>query len=53
MVRNFRKPLVIVAPKTLLRHVSATSTVEDVAPGTSFKNIIGTLHFTCINRTFT
>ncbi|XP_008214961.1 probable 2-oxoglutarate dehydrogenase E1 component DHKTD1 homolog, mitochondrial isoform X1 [Nasonia vitripennis] len=41
MVRNFRKPLILVAPKTLLRHVSATSGLDEIAPGTSFKTVIG------------
>ncbi|XP_034952353.1 probable 2-oxoglutarate dehydrogenase E1 component DHKTD1 homolog, mitochondrial [Chelonus insularis] len=41
MVRNFRKPLVIVAPKILLRHKSATSSLTEMAPGTCFKNVIG------------
>ncbi|XP_014218375.1 probable 2-oxoglutarate dehydrogenase E1 component DHKTD1 homolog, mitochondrial [Copidosoma floridanum] len=41
MVRNYRKPLIIVAPKTLLRHVSATSSLDEMAPGTIFKTVIG------------
>ncbi|XP_015608357.1 probable 2-oxoglutarate dehydrogenase E1 component DHKTD1 homolog, mitochondrial [Cephus cinctus] len=40
MVRDFRKPLVIVAPKTLLRHAAATSSFKDMGLGTSFKNVI-------------
>lgn len=43
MVRNFRKPLIIVAPKTLLRHTTAVSSLEDLASGTSFKTVIGIL----------
>ncbi|CAH0552068.1 unnamed protein product [Brassicogethes aeneus] len=41
MVRNFRKPLVIIAPKTLLRLSACTSIFADMAHGTSFKPVIG------------
>nr|XP_003706992.1 PREDICTED: probable 2-oxoglutarate dehydrogenase E1 component DHKTD1 homolog, mitochondrial isoform X1 [Megachile rotundata] len=41
MVRNFRKPLIIVAPKTLLRLVAATSPLTEMGPQTRFKNVIG------------
>ncbi|XP_043274432.1 probable 2-oxoglutarate dehydrogenase E1 component DHKTD1, mitochondrial isoform X2 [Venturia canescens] len=41
MVRNFRKPLIVVAPKTLLRHASATSSLMEMAPKTSFQSVIG------------
>lgn len=41
IIRYFRKPLVVVSPKILLRHPSATSSLEEMAAGTSFKNIIG------------
>lgn len=40
MVRNFRKPLIIVGPKTLLRLSDATSTHTDFMHGTTFKPII-------------
>ncbi|KAH0555015.1 probable 2-oxoglutarate dehydrogenase E1 component DHKTD1 homolog, mitochondrial [Cotesia glomerata] len=40
MIRNFRKPLVVVAPKGLLRLKSATSALEEMGPGTQFKNVI-------------
>lgn len=43
MVRNFRKPLIIVAPKILLRHTTATSLLKDMGPKTKFENIIGIL----------
>ncbi|EFN67404.1 Probable 2-oxoglutarate dehydrogenase E1 component DHKTD1, mitochondrial, partial [Camponotus floridanus] len=42
MIRNYRKPLVVVAPKILLRHPIAVSSFSDFKPGTSFKTIIGT-----------
>jgi len=34
MHQNFRKPLVVMSPKSLLRHPAATSTLEDFAEGT-------------------
>ena len=40
MVRPFRKPLVVVAPKTLLRLSSATSELSDMLPGTSFRSVL-------------
>uniref|UniRef100_A0A8C7ULQ6 2-oxoadipate dehydrogenase complex component E1 n=1 Tax=Oncorhynchus mykiss TaxID=8022 RepID=A0A8C7ULQ6_ONCMY len=41
MIRNFRKPLIVAGPKTLLRFSGATSSLADMAPGTSFKPVIG------------
>lgn len=41
MVRNFRKPLVVVAPKILLRLSEATSTHADMAVGTHFRPVLG------------
>nr|XP_031847818.1 probable 2-oxoglutarate dehydrogenase E1 component DHKTD1 homolog, mitochondrial [Nomia melanderi] len=41
MVRDFRKPLIIVTPKTLLRHKAATSLLRDMGPQTKFVNVIG------------
>ncbi|OWR45857.1 2-oxoglutarate dehydrogenase [Danaus plexippus plexippus] len=41
MVRNYRKPLVVVSPKTLLRLAEATSNLSEFAPGTHFKPVIG------------
>jgi 2-oxoglutarate dehydrogenase E1 component len=38
--RDFRKPLIVVAPKNLLRHKRAVSSLEDMAPGTMFKRVI-------------
>lgn len=35
-----RKPLIVVAPKTLLRHKLAVSKIEDMFEGTSFKPVI-------------
>jgi len=39
--RNFRKPLIIMTPKSLLRHKLATSALADMGKGTHFKRIIG------------
>ena len=33
MLRNFRKPLVVLTPKSLLRHPEAVSTVHDLTDG--------------------
>ena len=40
MVRNYRKPLVIIGPKLLLRHPSAVSTIDDMLPGTMFRPVL-------------
>lgn len=41
MIRNFRKPLIVVGPKTLLRFSGAASSLTEMAPGTSFKPVLG------------
>jgi probable 2-oxoglutarate dehydrogenase E1 component DHKTD1 len=41
MIRNFRKPLVVVAPKVLLRLPAASSTIDEMGPDTFFKPVIG------------
>ena len=38
--RNFRKPLIVMTPKSLLRHKLAVSSLKDMAPGTSFQRVI-------------
>ena len=40
MVGDFRKPLIIFAPKSLLRHKEAVSTVDELAKGV-FQTVIG------------
>ncbi|KAM4828498.1 2-oxoadipate dehydrogenase complex component E1 isoform 2-T2 [Thomomys bottae] len=41
MIRNFRKPLIVASPKMLLRFPAAVSTLQEMAPGTIFKPVIG------------
>ncbi|XP_069765757.1 2-oxoadipate dehydrogenase complex component E1 isoform X2 [Narcine bancroftii] len=41
MIRNFRKPLIVASPKMLLRLPAAVSSLDDMAPGTTFKPVIG------------
>ena len=40
MVRTFRKPLIVMSPKSLLRHKEAVSTLEELADG-RFHTVIG------------
>ena len=40
MVRPYRKPLVVMSPKSLLRHRLAVSGREDLAPGNGFRTVI-------------
>lgn len=40
MVRQMRRPLIVMSPKSLLRHRLATSTLEDLADGT-FEPVLG------------
>jgi 2-oxoglutarate dehydrogenase E1 component len=40
MVRNFRKPLIVMSPKSLLRHKEAVSTMDELATG-RFQTVIG------------
>jgi 2-oxoglutarate dehydrogenase E1 component len=42
--RAFRKPLVIMTPKSLLRHKLATSSLAQMGPGTTFHRIIAETH---------
>merc|ERR1712079_479410 len=41
MLRNFRKPLVVVAPKILLRLSAASSDLSEMTTGTHFKPVVG------------
>jgi 2-oxoglutarate dehydrogenase E1 component len=38
--RNFRKPLIIMTPKSLLRHKLAVSDLKEFTPGNRFKRVI-------------
>ena len=40
MVRDFRKPLIVMSPKSLLRHKEAVSTMDELAQG-KFQTVIG------------
>ena len=40
MVRKFKKPLIVMSPKSLLRHKEAVSSLEELATG-RFQNVIG------------
>ena len=40
MRRNFRKPLILMTPKSLLRHKLCVSKLADMAAGTSFLRVI-------------
>jgi len=40
MRRSFRKPLVVMTPKSLLRHKDCVSTLADFGPGSSFRRIL-------------
>ena len=43
MLRDFRKPLIIFTPKSLLRHKRAVSTIDDMAAGTTFHRCLDDL----------
>jgi 2-oxoglutarate dehydrogenase E1 component len=38
--RDIRKPLILMTPKSLLRHKRAASTIEELGPGSSFHRIL-------------
>ncbi|HSI39306.1 MAG TPA: 2-oxoglutarate dehydrogenase E1 component [Xanthobacteraceae bacterium] len=38
--RDFRKPLILMTPKSLLRHKRATSALAEMGPGTSFHRLL-------------
>ena len=40
MLRNFRKPLVVIAPKILLRLSGASSDLTEMGPGSSFVPVL-------------
>ncbi len=38
--RDFRKPLIVMTPKSLLRHKRCVSTLDDMGPGSSFHRVL-------------
>jgi 2-oxoglutarate dehydrogenase E1 component len=40
VMREFRKPLIVMTPKSLLRHKKAVSTLMDMAEGSSFHRVL-------------
>ena len=38
--RNFRKPLIVMTPKSLLRHRACVSSMQQFAPGSSFHRVL-------------
>ena len=40
MRRNFRKPLIVMTPKSLLRHKLAVSRLEEFGPGSRFRRVL-------------
>jgi 2-oxoglutarate dehydrogenase E1 component len=38
---DFRKPLVVLTPKVLLRHPGCVSRLDEMGPGTGFRSVIG------------
>ncbi|MFQ5563544.1 MAG: 2-oxoglutarate dehydrogenase E1 component [Parvularculaceae bacterium] len=40
MRRNFRKPLILMTPKSLLRHRHCVSKLEEMGPGSSFHRVL-------------
>ncbi|KAG0948157.1 hypothetical protein G6F57_001855 [Rhizopus arrhizus] len=41
MLRKYRKPLVVISPKSLLKSPVAVSSLEEMGPGTSFQPVLG------------
>ena len=39
--RNFRKPLIVFEPKSLLRHKRCVSTLDELGPNSKFQRVIG------------
>lgn len=44
LVWNFRKPLVVMSPKSLLRHPACISDIAELGPDTLFKTVIAESH---------
>ena len=48
--RDFRKPLIVMTPKSLLRHKSCVSQLSDMGPGTSFHRILDEVDTTIADK---
>ncbi len=48
--RDFRKPLIMMTPKSMLRHKRFTSKLEDLGPGTSFHRVMYEDHPPCADE---
>ena len=48
--RDFRKPLIIMTPKSLLRHKSCVSDLADMGPGTTFHRVLDEADSTIKNK---
>ncbi|MCP4923981.1 MAG: 2-oxoglutarate dehydrogenase E1 component [bacterium] len=46
--RNLRKPLIVMTPKSLLRHKRAISQIADMGPGSAFRRVIPELDRTLL-----
>ena len=44
MKRNFRRPLIVMTPKSLLRHKLAISNIAEMSTGTAFKPVLPETH---------
>ena len=49
LIWNFRKPLIVMSPKSLLRHPKCISEIKDFGPGTHFNEVIEDIPVTKIN----
>lgn len=47
--RDFRKPLIVMTPKSLLRHKLAVSKIADMGPGSSFHRVLNDDNITVMN----
>jgi 2-oxoglutarate dehydrogenase E1 component len=45
--RGFRKPLILMTPKSLLRHKRAVSRLEELGPGTGFQTVMRSAETAC------
>lgn len=41
ILTNYRKPLIVMSPKAILRNPKAVSKLSEIAPGTAFQPVIG------------